>query len=287
MLEQTERRLQRLRMLYEQYFQGLERLEPLNQKRDLDSTISVLRRNQPNNTAMRFKFSQVVQRYTTYNTYWRRITRQIEEGTYKRDVLRARRIAEQPKEADPDAPERPDSYELDMDLDVDAALEAVLKKSEPPAEPAATKPNGKSKEITPFAHPSDKPPLRSGPGPVKSFPPPAGARPRGAPPPVPPKAAGASGKRPAPPPVPGGKRPPPPPPGGGGGMSDAQIRQIHERYVAARRKNNERVDNVKAEQIAKSVQAMMPKLQKKHVGKKIDFEVVLRNGKVALKPVAK
>jgi hypothetical protein len=32
---------------------------------------------------------------------------------------------------------------------------------------------------------------------------------------------------------------------------------------------------------------MMPKLEQKHAGKKIDFEVVVKDGRVALKPVAK
>jgi hypothetical protein len=32
---------------------------------------------------------------------------------------------------------------------------------------------------------------------------------------------------------------------------------------------------------------MMPKLSQKHAGKQIDFEVVVKDGRVALKPVAK
>jgi len=65
------------------------------------------------------------------------------------------------------------------------------------------------------------------------------------------------------------------------------MRRVYQEYMAARRRNNERTDNVRYETIQKSIQKMMPKLQEKHRGKKIDFEVVVRNGKVGLKPKPK
>jgi len=71
------------------------------------------------------------------------------------------------------------------------------------------------------------------------------------------------------------------------GMSDDQIQNIYRRYVDARKQNHERIDNVKLETVAKTVRDMMPKLAQKHAGKHIDFEVVVKDGKVALKPVAK
>ena len=61
------------------------------------------------------------------------------------------------------------------------------------------------------------------------------------------------------------------------------MRAIYSRYVDARRQNNERTD-VRYESLAESVQKMMPKLREKHAGKPIDFEIVLQNGKVGLKP---
>ena len=84
-----------------------------------------------------------------------------------------------------------------------------------------------------------------------------------------------------PPPTP--KRRVAPKPGGG----DAHMRKLYEKYVAARRRNGERVDNLKYETLAKRVAQMRPKLEKKHKGKKIDFEVVVKDGRVGLKPVAK
>src|SRR5262249_17871926 len=41
------------------------------------------------NTAMRFKLNTTVQRYNTYQQYWQRVCREIENGTYRRDLARA------------------------------------------------------------------------------------------------------------------------------------------------------------------------------------------------------
>ena len=65
------------------------------------------------------------------------------------------------------------------------------------------------------------------------------------------------------------------------------MRQIYESYVDAKRKNNERTDNLDYEKVAKSLKKMVPKLDRKHKGKKIDFQVVVKDGKVGLKPVVK
>lgn len=62
------------------------------------------------------------------------------------------------------------------------------------------------------------------------------------------------------------------------------MRRLYDNYVEAKKKNNERVDNVKYESLATSVQQMMPKLREKHGNRPIDFEIVVQNGKVGLKP---
>jgi hypothetical protein len=350
-LADAEVRLRRLRTLYDQWFHGLERSEPQVQRAEIDKKIADMRRAQPRNTALRFRFNQLVQRYTTYNTYWQRITRQIEEGTYKRDVLRAkRRFGE---DGERDRKNAADGYELDIDIDIEAALDGV--RSEPPAgegsglgplrssrpPPNSDRPQRAPREITPFAlpinpavpalEPNAVPAAAAAPAPAGAAPRPAGVAAPVAPPlnrPVIPAAAAAAVaalRKPAvPPPSPLGaslppmvsRRPPPPPPAGGAGagagavkrpppaapppagrpaatkpgsngLSDAQIQGIYQRYVAARRDNNERVDNVKLETIAKTVRDMMPKLNQKHAGKQIDFEVVVKDGRVALKPTAK
>ena len=50
-LEELEIRVERLRALYEQYFLGIEKIEPAVPRKDVDRRIWVLRRTQIRNTA--------------------------------------------------------------------------------------------------------------------------------------------------------------------------------------------------------------------------------------------
>ncbi|MGB5192580.1 MAG: MXAN_5187 C-terminal domain-containing protein, partial [Polyangiales bacterium] len=79
----------------------------------------------------------------------------------------------------------------------------------------------------------------------------------------------------------------PPIPSRAKGPGDARMRQIYESYVEAKRRNNERTDKVDYETVAKSLKKMVPKLDRKHKGKRIDFTVVVKDGKVGIKPVVK
>ena len=92
-LEELENRLERLRALYEQYFMGIERIEPAIPRKDIDRRIYILRREKIRNTARRFKLQTLISRYNTFQQYWQRICREIEQGTYKRHVIKAERIA--------------------------------------------------------------------------------------------------------------------------------------------------------------------------------------------------
>src|SRR5688572_4830295 len=88
-LNELEARLERLRSLYEQYFIGIEKLEPSIPRQDVDRRIYALRKTQIRNTAKRFKLQNIIQRYNTFQQYWLRICREIENGTYHRHVARA------------------------------------------------------------------------------------------------------------------------------------------------------------------------------------------------------
>ncbi|MGE5784487.1 MAG: MXAN_5187 C-terminal domain-containing protein [Myxococcales bacterium] len=91
LLEDLETRVERLRSLYEQYFLGIEKIPPHVAQKDVDRRLYALRRQQIRNTARRFKLQTIIQRYNTFQQYWMRIMREIENGTYRRHVLRAER----------------------------------------------------------------------------------------------------------------------------------------------------------------------------------------------------
>ncbi|HEX6239324.1 MAG TPA: MXAN_5187 C-terminal domain-containing protein [Polyangiales bacterium] len=69
-----------------------------------------------------------------------------------------------------------------------------------------------------------------------------------------------------------------------GAPDEQRLKRIYEEYTAARRRNNE--GDVRFEQMVGSIQKMLPELSKKHQGKRIDFEVVVKDGRVGLKPKA-
>jgi hypothetical protein len=90
-IEELETRLERLRALYEQYFLGFEKVEPAVARKDVDRRIYVLRREKIRNTGKRFKLQTLIQRYNTFQQYWQRVCREIENGTYRRLLQRAER----------------------------------------------------------------------------------------------------------------------------------------------------------------------------------------------------
>ena len=122
---ELEDRVDRLRNIYEQYFLGFERLEPTVPRKDVDRRFAILRKEQIRNTAMRFRFNVITQKYNTYAQHWVRICRQIEEGTYKRHVRRAKaRFGDGPN--GPSANERDISIDIDTtEFDMDAVLEEI------------------------------------------------------------------------------------------------------------------------------------------------------------------
>lgn len=122
-VDELDLRLERLRVLYEQYFQGIEKIPPNIVQKDVERRIWVLRREKIRNTGTRFKFQQIIQRYNTIGSYWMRIMREIENGTYKRHVLRAKKkfgvdvVHPNASVVQPEPPDSlpPPSHELDLD----------------------------------------------------------------------------------------------------------------------------------------------------------------------------
>ena len=83
--------VQKLRILYEQYFAGVERFEPLKERTRIKKELRRLMGVRSNNTAYKFKMQSTQATLVTYENHWDRIVRQIEEGTFKRDKLKAQR----------------------------------------------------------------------------------------------------------------------------------------------------------------------------------------------------
>lgn len=313
LLHDAEVKLKRLKALYEQWFTGIERIEPLIARKDLDRSLALLSKEKPRNTAARFRLQQLSARYAVYATYWQRIGRQIEEGSFERIPTHKRVIKKEQERRAAQA------YELDLDQDVDlsnadlvqdeiasalSALEAQPvapapkpavfsafspfamggKKPAPKATdekaPAAKKPSERPVVPKPVAPAAQKPASEPRTRALEPAQPLEldmdDAPPVKAPKPAPPAPVAA-----APKPVTATfgkpKAAPRPEP------AKDELRSLYDEFVAARRKNNERAD-VAYEKMADSIQKMKERLREKHGDKKIGFEVVVQDGKVGLKP---
>lgn len=94
-LDDVERKIERLRALYESFFLGVERRPPIVPRTELNRLMLELQQVTIRNAALRFRFQSVSQRWTLLVTYWNRTLREIESGTYRRDLQKAyRRTAE-------------------------------------------------------------------------------------------------------------------------------------------------------------------------------------------------
>jgi len=195
-LEELESRLERLRALYEQYFMGIERIEPAIPRKDIDRRIYVLRREKIRNTAKRFKLQTIISRYNTFQQYWQRICREIENGTYKRHVIRAERIA--PGQIlTIAARKRLGRAALEaMEPEADAPIRTPS--APPSAPPPSARPAAPAARLAPPPKPGARTPLS--PSAPASSAPAAAAAPRAAAGPVLPRLSAAPGARPSRPP---------------------------------------------------------------------------------------
>lgn len=90
-LEQLEKDINELRSQYELYFMGVERVEPKPARDLIRSSLRRFKETPNLTTAVKFKFQMLQARIISLEVYWGRVTRQKEEGTFKRDVEKAKR----------------------------------------------------------------------------------------------------------------------------------------------------------------------------------------------------
>ncbi len=87
-LAQLERQLRKLRIDYEKYFAGLEKREPVELREEVARAIRKYSGATITNTGHNFKLNSLTATFSSYTSYWDRVVRQIEEGTYSRDRFR-------------------------------------------------------------------------------------------------------------------------------------------------------------------------------------------------------
>jgi len=94
-LAQLDDAVKKLRIAYEKYFAGIERIEPIKERERVKGIMRRIKALPNTNTAHNFRLQQIQASLVTHESYWNRICRQIEEGTYKRDRIKVQRQAEE------------------------------------------------------------------------------------------------------------------------------------------------------------------------------------------------
>ncbi len=88
-VDRVDRKLESLRLEYEQYFSGQRPSEPLAQRRELERLVAELGDLSIPNTALRFRLQSTSARFQAFRRQWNETLRKMEAGTYARHVFRA------------------------------------------------------------------------------------------------------------------------------------------------------------------------------------------------------
>ena len=88
-LDRLESGLSELKVQYEQHFLGILPLAPDKLHAEVKQLIRRIRKAPFKNSAMGFRLRSLETRYQTFHTYWQRVLKEREDGTYVRDIFKA------------------------------------------------------------------------------------------------------------------------------------------------------------------------------------------------------
>ncbi|ATB35258.1 hypothetical protein CYFUS_000670 [Cystobacter fuscus] len=277
--EAIEEEIAALKVAYEHYFMGNERVPPTRQYEDLKKRVMRLKSSFVRNTSAKFRVQSIHGKFTTYERLWQRTIQEIENGTYKRDVAKARRRND--KKSGSDRPRTHGSLELpDDELDsLDGPVRGVpsvapLVPSVAPLVPSVAPVAPAVKPLVPSVAPvipAIAPLVPSVAPAVKPLVPsvaPVAARPAAPPRVAPPAARPAAAS-------------------GSNDLSDARLKSVYDAYVAAKRNNKEDTSKMSYDSVAASLRKQVPELMKQHKASSVEFKVVIKDGKAVLKAVPK
>ncbi len=253
LIGELEKKLERVKILYEQYFMGIEKVEPLMLRKEITRRMLDLSQLNIRNTAQRYRFSALNQKVGVYVTYWSRTMREIERGTYFRNVAKvardaARRGVEAPDEVLRSLPARVRERIL-RDRDVAAAQADRARAPMVPARPEAG-----ARPVTPEPHDHREDPESF----ERAFD----------------TLFDSMVKKPA---------VPAPAPAVVPGMDEERTRELYRRFVEAKRLLGQPTEGLKYEHVVATLQKQAPKIMQEHKASGVEFTVVVKDGKVILR----
>jgi hypothetical protein len=89
-IQLLEARLNELRVAFEKYFAGVEKMEPARLRDEVQRMVRKVGTFHITNTGLKFKRDSIIAQFNTLTQHWNRILKQIEDGTYQRDIFKMR-----------------------------------------------------------------------------------------------------------------------------------------------------------------------------------------------------
>jgi hypothetical protein len=87
-LMEFEAMISELKIQYEQFFLGVQPIQPEKLHKDVQQRLRKLFTLPFKSSAMTYQLKTLENRYSTYNSYWQRVLREKEEGTYSKDIFK-------------------------------------------------------------------------------------------------------------------------------------------------------------------------------------------------------
>lgn len=89
-LDELDESITQLQVSYEKYFLGLDRRPPEQERKRISTRMREMRTLVVRNTALKFRINSLFAKLISFERMWDRTLREIEEGTYKRDLFKAK-----------------------------------------------------------------------------------------------------------------------------------------------------------------------------------------------------
>lgn len=257
-VQELEAEVEALRTRYEQFFLGLARVPPAEEHQRVRSALVRLRAASPRSAPVRFRLQTLHNRFLSYERMWARVVREREEGTYRRDLEKAR-MRVKPKVAASSAQRETGASPTAM-----MAEGPSVRAAEGAAVGGASMQGAAAVSAAPIRDASLQGTTAAGAASVRD------ATPHGAAP------AGMSSVRGA---APAG--------GAQAEVSDERLRAVYDAYVGAKKRCGEDTKGLTFEGLAKKLRTQIPELLSRHNASSVELKVVIKGGKAMVKAVPK
>src|SRR3954466_9378936 len=89
-LDAMDQSISELQVVYEKFFLGIDRRPPDRERKRISDRMRVLKATQVKNTALKFRLHTMFAKLISFERMWDRTLREMEDGTYHRDVFKAK-----------------------------------------------------------------------------------------------------------------------------------------------------------------------------------------------------